>query len=285
MQSADFVWPTIEEIRKKQKRLSPNTEEMTLNEDGLFINKKGQIVIPEEELELKTRLCVIAHSGGNSGHLGYRATLRKLTQFFQSVEDGRQLCRVCLHCLPTRGGMREPRPFGCAVHGQKPNEVLHMDWIYISPAKKNGKHEFEWNLMLRDDLSGVVRITPARVPDTEVTMEALMEWRALFGSPKILVSDMASYFVSETMRKFAQRCNMTQHITVAYGHYSNGSIEVINKIHLQLMRALLSELRWDKQYWPWLNSNVEHTINHRSQDRLNGLAPHGDDRPTSRKST
>jgi hypothetical protein len=169
--------------------------------------------------------------------------------------------------------MREPRPFGCAVHGQKPNEVLHMDWIYISPAKKNGKHEFEWNLMLRDDLSGVVRITPARVPDTEVTMEALMEWRAIFGCPKILVSDMASYFVSETMRKFARRCNMKHHVTVAYGHYSNGSIEVINKIYLQLMRALLSELRWDKQFWPWLNSNVEHTMNHRPQDRLSGLAP------------
>ena len=50
---------------------------------------------------------------------------------------------------------------------------------------------------------------------------------------------------------------MKQHVTVAYGHYSNGSIEVINKIYLQLMRALLSELRWDKQYWQWLNSNVE----------------------------
>jgi len=69
------------------------------------------------------------------------------------VDDVREICKVCLHCLPTRGGMREPRPFGCAVHGQRPNEVLHMDWIYISPAKKNGKHEFEWNIMLRDDLS------------------------------------------------------------------------------------------------------------------------------------
>src|SRR5690242_20302839 len=83
-------------------------------------------------------------------------------------------------------------------------EVLHMDWIYISPAKKNGKHEYEWNLILRDDLSGVVKITPARVPDTEVTLEALMEWRALFGSPKILVYDMASYFVSTTMKRFAE---------------------------------------------------------------------------------
>lgn len=169
--------------------------------------------------------------------------------------------------------MREPRPFGTTVHGQRPNEVLHMDWIYICPSRKNGKHEYEWNLILRDDLSGFVKVTPARVPDSEVTMEALMEWRALFGCPTILVSDMASYFVSATMKKFAQRCNMRQHVTVAYGHYSNGSIEVINKIYLQLMRALLSELRWDKEYWPWLNSNVEHTMNHRAQDRLNGLAP------------
>ena len=148
---------------------------------------------------------MIAHSGGNSGHLGYRATVEKITQFFHwrnCVDDVRQLCKACLHCLPTRGGTGEPRPFGTAVHGQKPNEV-HMDWIYISPAKKDGKHEFEWNLMLRDDLSGVVKITPAKVPDSEITMEALMEWRAIFGCPKILVSDMASYFVSETMRKFA----------------------------------------------------------------------------------
>src|SRR5690349_17867446 len=77
---------------------------------------------------------------------------------------------------------------------------------------------------------------------------------------------ISSYFVSTTMKRFAERCNMRQHITVVYGHYSNGSIEVLNKIYLQLMRALLSELRWDNEFWPWLNANVEHTINHRPQD-------------------
>ena len=75
------------------------------------------------------------------------------------------------------------------------------------------------------------------------------------------------------MKEFASRCNMRQHITTAYGHYNNGSIVVINKIYLALIRALLSELRWDKEYWPWLNRNVEHTINHRGQSRLNGYAP------------
>jgi hypothetical protein len=48
---------------------------------------------------------------------------------------------------------------------------------------------------------------------------------------------------------------------------------VINKNYLLLIRALLSELRWDKHDWPYLNHNVEHTINYREQTRLNGHAP------------
>ena len=119
-----------------------------------------------------------------------------------------ELCKKCLHCLPTRGGVRIPRPLGEAVHGTERNEVLHMDWIYIMPAQKNGPHEFQWNLILREDLSGMIKITPAHTPNTDVTVEALMEWRALFGCPKILVTDMGSYFVSEVMKQFAARCNM-----------------------------------------------------------------------------
>ena len=106
-----------------------------------------------------------------------------------------------------------------------------------------------------------------------MTVDARMEWRALFGTPRIVVSYMASHSVSTTIKEFARQCNMQEHITTAYGYYNNGSIEVINKIYLDLMRALLSELRWDKEYWPWLNRIVEHTINHHGQSRFNGNAP------------
>jgi hypothetical protein len=148
-----------------------------------------------------------------------------------------------------------------------------MDWIYVMPAPVKGVHDFQWNLILREDLTGMIKITPAHTPTAAVTVDALMEWRALFGSPQTLVTDMGSYFVSEVMKEFNRRCNSRHHTTVAYGHYNNGSIEVINKNYLLLIRALLSELRWDKQDWPYLNHNVEHTINHREQARLNGYAP------------
>jgi hypothetical protein len=277
LQRDEFRWPDLAEIESEQKKWL--TEEKFINNknsDGLIVTKTGRVVIPDRSRDLKIRLCVIAHSGGNSGHLGYQAAVRKLGEFcwWKGCEkDMLELCSSCLHCLPTRGGVRIPRPLGEAVHGTQRNEVLHMDWIYVMPAPPKGSHDFQWNLILREDLAGVVKITPAHTPMTAVTVEALMEWRALFGSPQTVVSDMGSYFVSEVMKEFCRRSNSKHHTTVAYGHYNNGSIEVINKNYLSLVRALLSELRWDKQDWPYLNHNIEHTINHREQTRLNSHAP------------
>jgi hypothetical protein len=171
LQNPDFVWPNIEEIRIIQEKLLGSQSTHRRNKDGLIITNKEKVIIPDDAEDLRRRLCVIAHAGGNSGHLGYQATTQKLTQYFywkNCIEDIKALCSSCLHCLPTRGGVRIPRPLGTQVHGKKPNEVIHMDWIYIWPVKKNGIHEYQWNLILRDDLSGIIKMTPSRQPDTSV---------------------------------------------------------------------------------------------------------------------
>jgi hypothetical protein len=274
LQRKEFVWPSTDEIRILQNEFFG--VDIDTNGEGLYLTKTGKVRIPLEARDLRTRLCIIAHAGGNCGHLGYQAACSKLSQYFywpNMSKDMRELCNSCLHCIPTRGGMRIPRPLGEAVHGQKPNQVVHLDWLYIMPAEKDGKHNFQWNLIMRDDLSGYIRVTPAAVPDSIITVDALMDWRASSRTPDILVTDMASYFTSAVMKEFTLRCNMRHHFTVAYGHYSNGSIEVINRHYLALIRALISELHWDKADWPWLNKNIEHTINHRPQARLGKNAP------------
>jgi len=274
LQKKEFVWPSVDEIRTSQNKYLKSAT--YVNDDNLKVSKTGKIKIPLEDADLRIRLCIIAHAGGNSGHIGYQVASAKLAEYFHWPNmhtDMRKLCSSCLHCLPTRGGIRIPRPLGEAVHGQYPNHVVHMDWIYVMPAEKKGSHNYQWNLILRDDLSGYVRITPAAIPDSIVTVDALMDWRASSRTPEIIVTDMASYFMSQVMKDFTQRCNMKHHFTVAYGHYSNGSIEVINKHYLALIRALISELHWNKSDWPWLNKNIEHTLNHRTQSRLGGKAP------------
>ncbi|XXQ36816.1 Integrase catalytic domain-containing protein [Plasmodiophora brassicae] len=275
LQRKEFQWPTVDEIRKAQRKWLRGTKRPK-NGDDLFVTGKGQVIIPDECNELKLQLCAIAHAGGNSGHLGLKASLRKLGEFCHWAhcdEDMRTFCNACLNCLPTRGGVRIPRPLGTAVHGVRPNQVIHLDWLYMMAAQKGGRHDLQWNLIIRDDLSGMVKITPDHTPNAETTVEALLEWRAIFGTFELMVSDMASCFLANVVKELARRCGFAHHPTVAYGHYSNGSIEVINRNYLQLVRALLSELQWDKYDWPWLNHNIEHTINHRSQARTNGNAP------------
>lgn len=169
LQNPGFVWPNIAEIRYVQKKWLPAAGTMKRNDDGLIVTDSGKVTIPPEAEDLRRRLCIIAHAGGNSGHLGYQATAQKLTQFFKwesYTEDVKAVCSSCLHCLPTRGGVRIPRPLGMQLHGSRPNEVVHMDWIYIWPMRKNGIHEYQWNFILRDDLSGMIKMTPANQPDT-----------------------------------------------------------------------------------------------------------------------
>ena len=222
------------------------------------------------------RLCVIAHAGCNSGHIGYNVALNLLRQrvyWVGMANDMQQLCNACLHCVTTRKGFRIPRPLGEACHGTKRNQVLHFDYMYVWPRSDKSYHQYEWLFVLRDDFSGLVRLRPTSNPDTTTTVDALLDWRSIFGRSEIYVSDQASYFVSEVMKQFASKCNTQQHFVTAYAHYANGSIEIINKHVQTLLKALISELRFNKDDWPWLIKLVEHTLNHRAQTRLNGLAP------------
>ena len=52
------------------------------NSDNLAVSKMGKVTIPLQAEDLRIRLCIIAHSGGNSGHLVYQAASAKLGQYF-----------------------------------------------------------------------------------------------------------------------------------------------------------------------------------------------------------
>ena len=103
LHNQDFVWPSYEEIRTVQKQHFGSSA--YVNAEGLVICKTGKIKIPLEAQDLRIRLCIIAHAGGNSGHLGYQAATSKLKEYFHWLnmdKDMRDFCNNCLHCLPTR---------------------------------------------------------------------------------------------------------------------------------------------------------------------------------------
>ncbi|CEP02997.1 hypothetical protein PBRA_009215 [Plasmodiophora brassicae] len=272
-----LVWPTEEEIRERQSKFMTNDKQNDLRKSdaGLLVNSRGQIVIPSEDVELRVRLTVIAHAAGFAHRSIDDMTqlLRKKFIWNGISEDIRRIATGCLHCRPTRGGEVCPRPLGHACHATIRGQVLHMDYLYMMPSMEEAGHDFKWILVLRDDLSGLVHLVPTVVPDSLTTVQALMEWRSKSGTPEIIVSDQASYVMSEVTREYSKLCNVKQHWTTAYIHYPNGTVEVVNKHVLALFRAICSDLRWQKEEWPWLIKVVEHVLHHRPQQRLGGRAP------------
>ena len=270
----NLVWPDPSEILEEQRLHLPNSK-LARNSDGLLVETHNRIVIPVQSNDLKRRLCIIAHAGCHCSHLSLKNTLAMLESWVFWVgmkQDIKDVCSSCLHCLPTRRGFRIPRPLGAACHGTRPNEVLHFDYLYIASKLKSSLH-YQWIFVIRDDFSGVVLLTPIIVPNTAHTVDALLQWRALFGKSNIYVSDQASYFVSETLKQFCKKIGTQQHFVTAYAHYSNGTIEIVNRSIINLLRCMISEARSDKADWPWFVKLVEHAINHRPQRRLAGRAP------------
>jgi len=78
LQRAEVIWPAVEEISSLQKKHF--TPHLQTNGDGLYVTKAGKVKIPFEARDVTIWLCIIAHAGGNTGHLGYQAASQKLSQ-------------------------------------------------------------------------------------------------------------------------------------------------------------------------------------------------------------
>ena len=78
----------------------------------------------------------------------------------------------------TRSGELIPRPLATAQHGERPNEVLHMYFLYMGPGIDGKKYR----LILRDDHSSHVRLWASTAATAEEAAIALIDWVGAFGS-------------------------------------------------------------------------------------------------------
>ena len=80
--------------------------------------------------------------------------------------------RYCLHCNKGPGMVR--RPFGemNTRHAQKPNRLIHMDFIKIFD---------DYLLTMVDDYSRKVELVYSKTADSGTTAEAILWWRARYG--------------------------------------------------------------------------------------------------------
>ncbi|KAH9108266.1 hypothetical protein LEN26_014132 [Aphanomyces euteiches] len=275
LQQVDFEWPTAATISKIQRSALKGGETTPTgvfwDEDvAFFVDQDGRIWIPDNAVDLQQRLCVIAHQGA-SGHRRIVATIKPVSDKFvwKSLStDVEAFVRACLHCLCIDGNM-VPRPLGSALHAEKPNELIHFDWLAM-PRAKTGMKDI---LVVKDDMSGFVQLYASETADAAATAKSLMAWFTTFGCVDTWVSDGGSHFKNEVIEKVRKMVGAHHHITTAYSPWANGTVEVVNRLILRTTRALLSEMKLHADEWPLvLLPLVQEALNHQPDDRLGGVA-------------
>ena len=99
----------------------------------------------------------------------------------------------------------------------------------------------------------------------------LMDWFATFGVCHTWVSDQGSHFKNEVIEALKRQLGAHHHFTTAYAPWSNGTVEVMNRLLVRLLRGLCSELKLKPTEWDSLLPMVMSALNHMPADRLKGV--------------
>lgn len=277
LQSKDFEWPSAEEIAAAQQAsIASRAQDDSLPDVSLdmkqkmYVNGRGQVWIPDEDHSLQRRLCIIAHAG-IGGHRGVQATTKMLEQEFTWTTlrmDVQAFVQDCIHCLSIHGEMI-PRPLGSALHATKPNEVIHFDFLSMPPSFR----DTHYVLVLKDDMSGYCELVECITADAETVQEALTDWFKRFGVVHQWVSDQGAHFKNKVIDALRKLVGSHHHFVTAYTPWANGTVEVVNRVLLRCLKALLSELKLQVFEWPLLLPAVQSALNHTPADKLGNIAP------------
>ena len=273
--AGDIIWPSLDEIREAQIEHTVEARNLNLqkNNEGLYI-QNDVIWIPSMAVNLQLKLLVTSHCG-MSGHRGIEATQHILREQFtwKNIDsDVEGFVKGCLHCLVSRTGSKIPRPLSHQMHAMRPNEILHLDFLYMG----SGKDDMKYVLIFKDDFSSYVWLFPAEAANADVAAESLCTWVASFGCPQWLISDQGSHFKNQVVRELSKELRTNHHFTTAYSPWANGTVERVCREVQRTCRALLSEWKLAPQDWPAVLEAIQSILNSSPLKKL------GKDKSTNR---
>lgn len=123
---------------------------LTYSTDDILTESSGAVWIPDDAVDLRFLVCVIAHTGPTGHHAGSADESVFRSHFVTSIlfSNVDTLVLSCIHCLD--GWMwKKLCTLAPAVHGTAPNDLLQLDYVEIALAASGEKYL----LMLRDDHS------------------------------------------------------------------------------------------------------------------------------------
>ncbi|GMF51704.1 unnamed protein product [Phytophthora fragariaefolia] len=237
-----FYWPTLESVTQAQAAETPSTDlNLTRAVGGIWRTASGAGWVPARAADLQLRFLIVAPFGA-AGHRGSDVTFQVIQARFwwEGIRDDVMFFAMrWLHCASVGGGPPVPIPLDMGLHAEKPNELIHFDYLYIGPSLM----EFTYVLVVKDDATHFLRLYPCVIADADITYDCLMDWFATFGVVRTCVSDQGMYRKNVLMQQLQHALGGHHHFTAARTPWSNGTVEVVMREALRCFCALLSEWR------------------------------------------
>ena len=158
---------------------------------------------------------------------------------------------------------------GHSLYADAPNTILHLDYCYIGKSDKL----LLYVIILKNDFSSFVWLFPSEDADAASTIDVLMEWFSSFGVVTQWVSDRGSHFKNEVVAGLSDKLRGSHHFTLPYCSWSNGTVEVVCRELLRVLRALTSEFQIHFRIWPSVLPLVKYILNNIPLVRLGGRCP------------
>ena len=130
----------------------------------------------------------------------------------------------------------------------------------IGPINVDNQVEFKHIFVIIDAFSRYVRLFPIKSINSDEVLKAFYNWIADFGCPSEIVSDNASYLVSELIKSFVTFTGIDHQPIHPYSHEENGMVERANYEVIRFLTACVADVDV-RANWPTYIPFVQRIIN------------------------
>ena len=177
----------------------------------------------------------IAHEG----HFGVRKTWQLARQLGVPVTEAEaadyvRRCRACQQFNPRTPSL----PLGHILDPGDVNEKLAMDYIGPLQTAPGG---VRYIFVLVDALSRMGMAVAFQKSTMESTKRGISRWIEMYGAPRSILCDRASYFQSSKFREWAWTRGIDIMLTAPHAHHSNGLAERWNQNLVNRIRRMMAD--------------------------------------------
>jgi len=219
------------------------------NENKSSIDVFKIIKVPVIPKVLTNEIMYLFHDMPESGHLGIRKTLDRIKSraFWSTMDkDIKEYIRTCDTCQKVKcETARKAGLLGLSESAPYVFHTIYADFIGPLPTSARGKAN-KYALVIQDKLSKWVEIFPMRTATSQKLAEYLEFVFCHFGSPKVLVTDNGSQFVSNVIKKLCKEWKIKHTFTSVY-HPQGNQAERSNRNLKTMIKCYLenNQSAWD----------------------------------------